>query len=94
MHPSGIRNCAGDCLAVAKALGQAREFSFGFRAGQRSRRIDDRDSGAVVASILQPPQRVKNDRDAVAGSNVPDDPAHYLNVLRTSRGPHCRCAIT
>jgi hypothetical protein len=67
---------AGERLAVVQALGEARKLSLGLGTRQSAGRIDDRDAGAIVASILETPQRVEDDGNAVPLAYVSNDPAN------------------
>ena len=44
---------AAERLAVVEALGQARELALGLGAHQRAVFVDDGDSGAIVAAVLE-----------------------------------------
>ena len=53
------------------------ELSLGFRARKHALAIEHGDSGAIVPAILEPLQRIKNDRDAVPETDIPDNSAHW-----------------
>src|SRR5262249_27123712 len=78
---------AGERFAVVEARDNPREFAprFGPREGPAG--VDHRDSGAVVSAILEPPQRVQDDRNAIAISDVTDDPAHGKLLYSFPRSP-------
>ena len=68
----------GEAFAVAQALRQARQLPLGFRTGQHAGSVDHGDSGAVVAAVLEAPERIENDGNAIALTDVSYDPAHML----------------
>ena len=77
----------GKLLAVIEPLGEPGEFSLGFRTRQGSIGVDDGDAGAIVSPVLQAPQRVQNDRDAVPLADISDNPAHGTPPCSARRGP-------
>ena len=68
----------GEAFAVAQALRQARQLPLGFRTGQHAGSVDDGDPGAVVAAVLEAPERIENDGNAIALTDVSYDPAHMM----------------
>src|SRR5581483_569790 len=66
-------------LAVVQTLGETRELALRLGADERAVLVDDRDARAVIASILEPAERVENDRNAIFRADVADDAAHTSN---------------
>jgi len=77
-RPAGVADAGGPVqrLTVEQARREVGELPLGLRSGQVPVTVDDGDPGRVVAAVLQPRQRVHDDRDAVALSDVADDAAH------------------
>ncbi len=63
-------------FAVREPLSESRKLALGLRPEQRAVIVDDGDPGRVVPAILQAPEGVHDDRDAVTPPDVPDDAAH------------------